>query len=106
MQHTPVLPPAILGLATLALAACVSDPGFRGVTGVRTITASEAAACRYVTDIRATPGAYGPLAQQGLEYSRNRVLDLAKQSGANAVVFAQVTPGDLVTEVRATAYAC
>lgn len=97
---------ALLLAASAGLAACVSDPGFRGVTGVRTITAAEAAACRYVTEIRATPGAYGPLAQQGLEYSRNRVLDLAKQSGANAVVFGQVTPGEMVTEIRATAYAC
>lgn len=98
--------PRILVLAPLALAACVSDPGFRGVTGVRTITAAEAVACRYVTDIRATPGVYGPLAQQGLEYSRNRVLDLAKQSGANAVVFDEVVPGELVTEITAKAYAC
>jgi hypothetical protein len=93
-------------LAVLALAACVSDPGLRGVTGVRVIEAAEAQRCTYVTDIRATPGAYGPFAQQGLEYSRNRVLDLARQSGANAVVFRPVVPGEMVTEITATAYRC
>jgi hypothetical protein len=92
--------------AAAAAAACVSDPGFRAVTGVRTIDAADAARCTYVTDIRAKPGAYGPFAQQGLEYARNRVLDLAKQSGANAVVFRPVVPGELVTEITATAYRC
>ncbi|MCX7646419.1 MAG: hypothetical protein N2Z62_14140 [Rhodobacteraceae bacterium] len=97
----------ILALAALAAtAACISDPGFRGVSGVRVIDAAEAARCSYVTDIRARPGAYGPFAQQGLEYSRNRVLDLARQSGANAVVFTPVVPGEMVTEITATAYRC
>lgn len=92
--------------ALFLAAACTTDPGFRGVTGVAAITKAEAASCSHLTNIRATPGAYGPLAQQGLEYSRNRVLQMAKDSGANAVVFEPVSPGDLVTELRAAAYRC
>lgn len=90
----------------LIAAACTADPGFRGVPGVSSITEAEAASCSYVTDIRAEPGAYGPLAQQGLEYARNRVLETARDSGADAVVFQGVSPGELVTEVRAKAYRC
>lgn len=93
--------------ATLLLtAACTDDPGFRGVSGVAEITAAEAAACTHLTSIRAQPGVYGPLAQQGLEYSRNRVLAMARESGANAVVFEPVSPGAMITELRAGAYRC
>ena len=94
-------------LAALFLtAACTEDPGFRGVAGVAEISEAEAASCSPVIDIRSKPGAYGPLAQQGLEYSRNRVLETAKEAGANAVVFEPVSPGAMVTELRATAYLC
>ncbi len=96
-----------LALAAAALSGCVTqDPGFRGVTGVREITADEARSCTYITDIVSKPGVYGPLAQQGLEYARNKALDLAKQSGANAMVFETVTPGTQVYEIRGTAYRC
>jgi hypothetical protein len=91
--------------AVFALGAC-NDPGFTGVPSVRTASAAEVTACAYVMDIRARPGVYGPLAQQGLEYSRNQVLDTARQEGANTVVFEQVDPGAMVTEIRATAYRC
>jgi hypothetical protein len=104
MRLMPFLATAML-ISGILLSGC-DDPGFRGVSGVAEITPAEAAACTLVTNITATPGVYGPLAQQGLEYSRNRVLDLAKESGANAVVFEQVTPGTMVTEVRAAAYRC
>lgn len=97
--------PTILLAATIVLSAC-NDPGFTGVPSVRTATASEVAACAYVIDLRVRPGVYGPLAQQGLEYSRNQVLDSARQAGANTVVFDRVEPGTMVTEVRATAYRC
>ncbi len=100
-MHRPIL----LLTAALGLAAC-NDPGFSGVPSVRTATEAEVAACAYVIDLRARPGVYGPLAQQGLEYSRNQVLDSARQEGANTVVFEQVEPGTMVTEIRATAYRC
>lgn len=93
-------------LALPALAGCTDDPGFRGVSGVRSITAEQATACTFVVDIRGQPGAYGPFAQQGLEYGRNQVLAMARDSGANAVVFQPVPPGELVTEIRGSAYRC
>ncbi len=93
-------------LALLVLAACTDDPGFTGVAGVREITTAEAQSCSYIADIRARPGVYGPLAQQGLEYARNQVMADAKAGGANAVVFAPVSPGVPVYELRATAYRC
>jgi hypothetical protein len=97
--------PLFVALACGALAGC-NDPGFTGTAAVREITAAEAVSCRYVTDVRMRPGVYGPLAQQGLEYARNRVLADVAQAGANAIVFAPVSPGAPVTEVTGTAYAC
>lgn len=92
--------------ALLLVSACTDDPGFRGVTGVAEITAEQAASCTHLTNIRAAPGVYGPLAQQGLDYSRNKVLAMAKESGGNAVVFEPVSPGALVTEMHAATYRC
>lgn len=92
--------------ALVALVACSNDPGFTGVSGIREITAAEAQTCRYIMGIRGTPSVFGPLAQQGLEYTRNRILADAKEAGANAIVFDPVSPGTQVYEVTATAYSC
>lgn len=98
---------ALAGAAALAATAgCAPDPGLTGVAGVREMTAAEAAGCRYITDIRMTPGLYGPLASEGLKYARNKVRAEALASGANALVFDQATPGQDVYEVHAVAYAC
>ena len=93
-------------LATLAVAAC-TDPGLTGVGGMRTATQSEVAACTFVTNLRSRPPVYGALlAQQGLEYARNRTLATAQADGANTVVFAEVEPGAPVYEVVASAWRC
>lgn len=90
----------------LALAAC-TDPGFRGVPGVREAEASQVGACAYVSNITGRPSVYGPLlGDQGISYARNQVLDTARSSGANTVVFEKVTPGEPVFELNATAYRC
>ncbi|MCV2878651.1 hypothetical protein OE699_07280 [Sedimentimonas flavescens] len=92
--------------AALVLAAC-NDPGFRGVPEVRTARANEVAACQLVSNISMEPGVYGPvLAEQGLRYARNKVMETARQDGANTVVFEQVEPGSDVYLVRAQAYRC
>lgn len=111
MTPRPPRPAAIRPLIALALPlallACSRDPGFVGVAGVREAEATAVAACAYVTDIRMTPGVYGPLlAQQGLSYARNRVKEDALAAGANTVVFEKVSPGEPVYEVRARAYRC
>jgi hypothetical protein len=93
-------------MALAAVAGCVENSGLRGVSGVASISAAEAARCTYVMDITSKPSVYGPLAQQGLEASRNQVMGLARDNGANAVVFVPVSPGALVTEIQATAYRC
>lgn len=91
---------------TAALAGC-NDPGFRGVSGVRTAEAHEVVSCTRLVTIRTRPDVYGPLlADQGLTYARNRVLDDARKAGANTVVFDKVTPGEPVFEVTAQAYRC
>ncbi len=95
----------VAAMTMLALAAC-GDPGFTGVTGVREITAADAASCRYVTNIRMTPGVYGPLAQEGLSYARNKVMADVRDAGGDAIVFDQVTPGADVYAVTGTAYRC
>lgn len=94
-------------LAATCAAGCTNDPGFKGVPEVREARANEVTACRYISDITGTPSVYGPiLGQEGLKYTRNIVLAGARDSGANTVVFEQVTPGVDVYELRARAYAC
>ncbi len=98
-----------LGSAALAaalVAGCTQDPGFVPVRGVDEITAAQAASCAYLLDIRMKPGVYGPLADQGVKYARNRVLADAKAAGGNAVVFKAVSPGTDLTVIEATAYRC
>ena len=92
-------------MAAVMVAGC-NDPGFRGVDGVRTAEANEVLACRYVSDIKMSPSVYGPLADEGLRYVRNKIMADAQTLGANTVVFEKVTPGLPVGEVRATAYTC
>lgn len=95
-----------LALALIA-AACTSDPGFTGVSGVReAATAAEVQHCRYITNISMTPGVFGPLATQGLKYARNTVKADAQAAGADTVLFDKVSPGADVYEVKAVAYRC
>ncbi len=93
-------------LTAASLAACTQDPGFKRVSGIREATAAEVAQCSYIADFRMTPGVYGPLAEQGLRYARNKILADAQAAGANTVVFDQVTPGADVYEIHAVAYRC
>ncbi len=99
-----ILKPALA--VVIAVGACTQDAGFAPPPGVREATAAEVAACAYVSGIRMEPGVYGPLADQGLKYVRNKVLADARDAGANTVVFGQVTPGADVYAVTATAYRC
>lgn len=95
-----------LAAAAAGMAACAQDPGLVGVAGVREASAAEVAQCTYLTDIRMTPGLYGPLAGQGLKYARNKILADARDAGGNTVVFDTVTPGADVYELHAVAYRC
>lgn len=98
--------PHYLVVAFVALAAC-SDPGFRGVQGVRVAMENEVGACRFVEDITMQPGVYGPiLAQQGVKYARNKMLDQAGQDGANTVVFTEEVAGSTVVNISGKAYSC
>lgn len=87
------------------LAGC-DDPGFKGVPDVREATAGEVGMCRYVSDISDRPGVYGPLLSEGIKYAHNSIKAMAKDSGANTVVFEQVTPGADIYMLHARAYAC
>ncbi|KFI28240.1 hypothetical protein [Paenirhodobacter enshiensis] len=92
--------------AVLILSGC-SDPGFRGVNGVKIASANEVASCRMIETIDVKPGVYGPvLGGQGLKYSRNKALDMAGKDGANTVVFSDDIAGTEVTNITARAYAC
>lgn len=93
-------------VALTALTAC-NDPGFRGVSGVRSATEAEVVNCRYVSDISVEPGLYGPvIGERALAYARNQALQSALESGANTVVFATVGPRETAYDVRARAYRC
>ena len=97
---------ALLLVPFCLIAAC-DDPGFTGVSGVRAVGESQVASCRFLSTITMEPGVYGPvLAEQGLRYARNKVLDQARQDGATDVVFDKVEPGSDVYLVRARAYRC
>lgn len=96
----------LLVAAALPLAAC-SDPATVGVAGVRELNASQVANCTHQSNFTMEPGLYGPvLGGQGLRHARNRILQDAAASGANAVVFEPVVPGSDVYLVRAAAYRC
>lgn len=93
--------------AVAALLAGCNDPGFRGVPGVRVAEAGAVGACRMVSHISMRPSVYGPvLAEEGVKYARNKVLESAQADGANTVVFETVVPGEPVLEVKGTAYSC
>jgi hypothetical protein len=92
--------------ASLAISACAADPGFVPVSGVREISQAEATQCRYISDFTMTPPVYGPLAGQGLRYTRNKVMSDARNAGANAIIFDPVAPGADVTSVHAVGYQC
>lgn len=90
----------------LALGAC-SDPGFRGVPEVQAVDQSAVAGCTLVANVSMKPGVYGPvLAEQGVKYARNKIMEDARAAGANRVVFDPVQPGVEVYELRATAWRC
>ncbi|SPH17386.1 hypothetical protein DEA8626_00904 [Defluviimonas aquaemixtae] len=93
-------------LALCTLSACARDPGFTGVAGVREATPAEVAQCAYVSDFRMQPGVYGALIEQGIRYSRNRIMADAQTAGANTVVFDPISPGAPVYELHAVAYRC
>ena len=98
--------PHFLILAVAALAGC-NDPGFRGVQGVRVAQASEVGACRLVENIDMQPGVYGPiLAERGVKYARNKMLDQAGKDGANTVVFTEHVAGSQVVNITGKAYSC
>ena len=103
MTGFPAWRTAFFGVSLLA--AC-TDPGFTGVAGMREAEANQVAACRYVSNLRMSPGVYGPLADEGLRYTRNKIMADARSMGANTVVFDKVTPGLPVGEVTAVAYTC
>lgn len=89
------------------LAACTAPAGLTGVSGVRVIAASEAAACQPVERLSMQPGLYGPvIGTQAVQYARNELLALAARGGANAVVFDDGPPGEPVYVVRGTSYRC
>lgn len=99
-------PYIFLALAPLTVTAC-NDPGFTGVTGVQDALPSQVTNCTYITDIRMTPGVYGPgLRDRALVYARNKVLADAKDAGGNTVVFAAAPEEGEIYLIEAKAYRC
>lgn len=93
-------------VSLLVLTAC-TDPGFVGVSGVSAVEQADVAACNLVSHISMEPGVYGPLlADQGLRYARNKIMEQARDDGANRVVFDKMEPGADVYQLRARAYRC
>jgi len=91
-----------IGLAGLAACTMPEGPG----ATVREATEAEIAGCRYITDIRMTPGVYGPVVtEQALSLARMRVKSDAARAGADTIVFA-APAGATVYQVEAAAYRC
>ena len=99
---------AVISIPALALVlgGCVSYDGFVRVSGVREARADEVTACAYVTDISGKPSVYGPLAKQGMDYIRNKIIADARAAGANTVVFDEAPAGVPAYELHAVAYRC
>ena len=99
-------PYPFLVIVPLAVAGC-NDPGFTGVNGVQDALPSQVTNCTYITDIRMTPGVYGPgLRDRALLYARNKVLADAKDAGGNTVVFAPAPAEGEIYLIEAKAYRC
>ncbi len=97
---------ALFGMVAVTLAGC-NDPGFRGVAEVRIAQASEVGQCRLLGTITNEPGLYGPIfAREAERYARNKILEMAREDGADTVVFDPVVPGEPVYLLRASAYDC
>ncbi|TMV63130.1 hypothetical protein FGG78_34580 [Thioclava sp. BHET1] len=94
---------ALIGLGSLAACQDTAPP-----TGpvVRVVDASQVGQCRYVINLSDKPGLYGVLAGQAVGYAREQIIREAGTSGANTVVFDKIEPGQMVTELKATAYRC
>ncbi|MGO4854954.1 hypothetical protein [Phaeovulum sp. W22_SRMD_FR3] len=92
-------------LVPLALMGC-NDPGFRGASGVQVVEAPAVASCTFLATVTMAPPTYGVLAQQGVSYARNKILDDARKAGATHAVFDPVVPGAPVYELKAQAYRC
>lgn len=101
--------PYILAGAVLAvsvLSGC-NDPGFQGVPEVRIANAADVGQCRPVSVITNEPGLYGPVVgEQAERYARNKIMESARDAGADTVVFDPVTPGEPVYLLKAKAYDC
>jgi hypothetical protein len=95
---------AILGLAVTA-AGC-TDLRTQMTPDVRVATADEVVDCTPIKIIRATPGVFGPLLEQGLADARKQILLSAARDDADAVVFDDPPAGGEVFELQATAYRC
>lgn len=95
---------AILALP-LFVAACTTPWGDAPTT-VREATLAEVGSCTPIKTIRANPGVFGPLAEQGLANARKRIYQSAERDGANVVVIEPTLPGQPVVELVATAYRC
>ena len=97
----------VFGVAAAVLLAGCNDPGFRGVAEVRIAQPTEVAQCRLLSTITNEPGLYGPLFETEAErYARNKILEMARNDGADTVVFEPVVPGEPVYVLRARAYDC
>ncbi len=97
-------------LAFFALAltqACEPASPLVDTSGVQVAAKADVAACKPVSILTTTTGVTGTIAQdKAMELARNETKSMAREAGANTIVFQNGGPGSEDLFVRAEAYVC
>lgn len=94
-------------VATVILQACQPASPLVDDSGVREATLAEVDTCRPISILTTTTGVSGTIARdKAMELARNEMKSMAREAGANTVVYQNGAPGSEDLFVRAGAYVC
>ena len=97
----------LIVFAAMLVQACEPASPLVDTSGVRVATAEGVAACKPVSILTTTTGVTGSIAQdKAMELARNETKSMAREAGANTIVYENGGPGSDDLFVRAAAYVC
>ena len=89
------------------LAACQPASPLVDTSGVREATLADVSNCKPISILTTTTGVTGTIARdKSMEIARNETKSMAREAGANTVVYQNGGPGSDDLFVRAEAYVC